>query len=61
MGYNPDANTFEPLPANEADIPAEKRHWTRFQEGETLEVKGILFRVWEVGESRIVLKPLKVA
>lgn len=61
MGYNPDQNVFEPLAAQEADIPVAKRHWTRFQEGETLELKGILFRVHEIGESRIVLKPLKVA
>lgn len=59
MGYNPDANVFEPLPANEAEIPNEKRAWARFTEGETVEMKGVRFRVHEIGESRIVLKPLK--
>lgn len=59
MGYNAEANTFERLPDNEIDIPNDKRNWTRFTEGEHVDLKGIIFRVHEVGESRIVLKPVK--
>jgi hypothetical protein len=38
--------------------PAERiqRDWTRFEEGEVIQVKGIAMRVHEIGESRLVLK-----
>lgn len=36
----------------------EQREWTRFAEGETVNVKGINFHVHEIGESRLILKPL---
>lgn len=36
-----------------------QRGWTRFAEGETVEVKGIKFRVHEIGESRLILKPIE--
>lgn len=35
-----------------------QRQWTRFSEGETVNVKGINFRVHEIGESRLILKPI---
>jgi len=38
-----------------------QREWTRFAEGETIEVKGIKFRVDEIGEQRLVLKPINKA
>lgn len=35
-----------------------QRTWTRFSEGETVTVKGIEFRVDEISERRLVLKPI---
>jgi AMMECR1 domain-containing protein len=68
--YNPEGNRFEPIDPEllkkfNGDVavltPTEKvqRDWTRFQEGEKVDLKGISFKVDEVGESRIVLKPIK--
>jgi hypothetical protein len=67
--YDPHERKFVPLPEEfqkrlddpKAELtPTEKiqRDWTRFSEGETVNVKGINFRVHEIGESRLVLKPL---
>lgn len=38
--------------------PAQRvqRDWTRFQEGELISIKGVMFYVHEIGESRMVLK-----
>jgi hypothetical protein len=66
---NPDTNRFEPFPPELMEkfnnplatlTPEEekKRTWTRFAEGETVEVKGVKFSIHEIGESRLVLKPL---
>lgn len=33
-----------------------QRDWTRFEEGEVIQVKGVNMRVHEIGESRLVLK-----
>lgn len=40
------------------NTPAERiqRDWTRFHEGEHLNVKGVNFKVHEIGEKRMVLK-----
>jgi hypothetical protein len=67
--YNSENNRFEPIDpalARKFDDPKAKltthqkvqRDWTRFSEGETVEVKGILFRVHEIGETRVILKPI---
>ena len=67
--YSPDSNSFIPLDAQlsakfanpEAVLTATEkiqRTWTRFSEGETIEVKGIRFSVDEIGERRLVLKPI---
>lgn len=66
--YNPDAKQFTPIPpelAAKFDGPVEhltpaervQRDWTRFQEGELISIKGVLFYVHEIGETRLVLKP----
>jgi len=67
---NPDTGRFEhihpELAAKFADqsailTPQERkmREWTQFQEGEEVTLKGITFRVHEIGETRLVLKPIK--
>jgi hypothetical protein len=38
-----------------------QREWTRFAEGETVEVKGVHFRIHEIGETRLILKPIDKA
>ena len=38
-----------------------QREWTRFSEGETVTLKGINFRISEIGESRLILKPINKA
>jgi hypothetical protein len=43
-----------PLEVPEAQSPT--RNWTRFDEGETVFIKGVGFRVHEIGETRMVLK-----
>ncbi len=68
--YDPSQNRIVPisdeLAAKFADPEAQltprertQREWTRFSEGETVNVKGVNFRVHEIGESRLVLKPIK--
>jgi hypothetical protein len=58
--YDPHENKFVPVDESAiATLPHPQRDWTRFQEGETVDLKGISFNVHEVGESRIVLKPIK--
>lgn len=67
---NPDTGRFEhihpELAAKFADnfatlTPQEQkmRDWTSFYEGEEVNLKGITFRVHEIGETRLVLKPVK--
>jgi hypothetical protein len=58
--YDPNENKFVPVEESAiATLPQPQRDWARFQEGEKVELKGIRFNVHEVGESRIVLKPIK--
>lgn len=70
--HNPDTNTFVPLSDQmraTLDGPIEnltpeqktQRQWTRFSEGETVNLKGVNFRVDEIGERRIILKPINKA
>jgi hypothetical protein len=33
-----------------------QRTWTQFQEGEKLNIKGVIFRIHEIGPKRVVLK-----
>ncbi len=72
MGYCPEENKLVPFsdeqmvrfndPAAQL-TPTEKiqRSWTRFAEGETVNVKGINFRIHEIGETRLILKPINKA
>jgi hypothetical protein len=66
----PDSNTLQPISdelakkfadPNATLTPVERvqRDWTRFEEGEGIVIKGVLFRVHEIGESRMVLKLVK--
>ena len=54
--FDPHERTMRPVPEDETTMTPEQRNWTRFQEGETLLVKGVAMRVHEIGESRLVLK-----
>jgi hypothetical protein len=54
--YDPDNNKFVPA---DSGTPSQQRDWTKFSEGDTVRIKDVLFRVHEVGESRLVLKPVK--
>lgn len=67
--YDPGAKEFRPIPPDLAAkfagpvenlTPTERvqRDWTRFEEGELIRIKGINFRLTEVGETRLVLRPL---
>ncbi len=63
-------NPSQFIPLSESDIKEYKspfarpvdqaivdsRHWPRFSEGEVITIKGIAFRVHEIGETRLVLK-----
>jgi hypothetical protein len=68
--YDPGANKFRPIPPELASkfagpvehlTPVERvqRDWTKFEEGEHISIKGVLFYVHEIGSSRLVLKPVK--
>lgn len=70
--YDPYNNRFEPISPELASkfadpsatltkLQTKQREWTRFSEGETIEVKGVKFRVAEIGERRLVLKPIDKA
>lgn len=52
------ANKFDDPNAQLTETEKVQRQWTRFSEGETVNVKGINFRVHEIGESRLILKPI---
>lgn len=54
--FDPSERIMKPIPEDESTLTPSQRDWTRFQEGETINVKGINMRVHEIGESRIVLK-----
>jgi len=54
--FDPGENVMRPVPEDESTLTPEQRTWTRFQEGEVLDIKGIKMRVHEIGESRMVLK-----
>jgi hypothetical protein len=58
--YDPHENKLVPVDESAiATLPHPQRDWARFEEGETFILKGIAFKVHEIGESRIVLKPVK--
>lgn len=58
--YDPNENKFVPVEdEGYAILSPEQRGWTKFQEGEVVQFRGIYFRIHEIGESRIVLKPIK--
>ena len=52
--YDPNENKFVHVNENSKV----SREWTRFAEGETVDVKGITFRIHEIGETRLILKPI---
>lgn len=54
--YDPSEKIMRPVPEDETTLKPEQRKWTRFQEGEAIDVKGISMIVHEIGESRLVLK-----
>jgi hypothetical protein len=54
--FDPQDRVMRPVPEDESTLKPEQRDWTRFQEGETLIIKGIAMKVHEIGESRLVLK-----
>lgn len=54
--YDPHERIMRPIPEDETKMSSEQRNWTRFQEGELINVKGITMRVHEIGEARLVLK-----
>lgn len=53
---NPDTKQFERITDENKD---RTRDWTKFTEGELVYLKSIAFYVHEVGESRLILKPVK--
>jgi hypothetical protein len=54
--YDPHESRFVTVPET---LTHSQCDWARFQEGETISVKGIPMRVHEIGESRLILKPIK--
>jgi hypothetical protein len=65
--YDPNNNVMVPLSpelrekfANPDAVLTEtekvQRNWAQFHEGERISIKGVLFYVHEIGESRMVLK-----
>jgi hypothetical protein len=63
MGYDPNEGTFAPLAdASEVEKFIKRvPHGVIFTEGEVVMLKGCEFKVHEVGESRLILKPTKRA
>lgn len=57
--HDPYQNKFVSVPADESTLTREQRSWTRFQEGEQVDLKGTSFVISEIGESRMILKPIK--
>ena len=58
--YDPQQNKLVPVEESAiASLPHPQRDWTRFQEDELFVIKGVYFRVHEIGESRLVLKPVE--
>jgi hypothetical protein len=55
------AKAFADPNAQLTETQKTQRQWTRFAEGETVEVKGIKFHVHEIGEKRLILKPIDKA
>ena len=68
--HNPESNTFVRLtdemkkafsqpPTQLTEQQRKEREWTRFEEGEIVSLKGVLMAVHEIGETRLVLRPVK--
>lgn len=55
--YDPNENKF--VPVKETPVTPENQTWTRFEEGELVTMKGIVFKITEVGETRLILRPIK--
>ena len=62
MGYDPGSNELRQL-ENEEDVKRFKRETPQFlfTVNEQVTVKGVVFRVHEIGENRLILKPVKAA
>ena len=62
MGYGPESNELRPL-ENEEDVNRFKRDTPQFlfTVNEQVTVKGVVFRVHEIDENRLILKPVKAA
>lgn len=54
--FDPNERIMRPVPQDETKMSYEQRNWTKFQEGETIHVKGIAMYVHEIGASRLILK-----
>lgn len=54
--FDPNEKVMRQVPENETGLTKEQRSWTKFQEGEEVQVKGVTMRIHEIGESRVVLK-----
>lgn len=60
MGYDPESNTLKPLKtAEEVENFRQKTPQFLFTEGEAVSVKGVKFKMKEIGEHRIILTPLE--
>ncbi len=55
--YDPHENKFVPI-EDDSKLTPEQRGWAKFREDEKVNINGVVFRIHEIGESRIVLKPV---
>lgn len=62
MGYDPSVNQLRPL-VDTTEVAKFQRETPQFlfTVGEELTVKGVVFRVHEIGDTRLILKPVKAA
>lgn len=62
MGYDPQTNKLNEITSVKIlDEFREHRPQFLFSVGEEVTVKGVVFRVHDIGESRLVLKPIKAS
>lgn len=62
MGYGPETNTFKAINnREELEVFRKDKPQFLFTVGEEVTLKGVRFKVHDIGDSRIVLKPLSPA
>lgn len=54
--FDPNNKVMVPVPSDLTKLTPQQRTWTRFQEGERVNLKGVDMRIHEIGETRLVLK-----